>query len=233
MKKIVAVSTLSVLCAFANAASANEGVYVSGKLGTSVVHVSGAKSKLVEEGEVMASAKSSSQNKGVFAGGIAVGYDFNAQHQLPVRVELDATFRGNGSSNGHAVIEDFSDNARLKNRVKADTYMLNGYYDFHNSSAITPYISAGMGLAHVKLKHKAVDADGEGRVSGSSNNFAWGVGVGAQYAVTENIAIDAGYKYIHAGKVSASYYNPELDLAYKAKAKASVNDFVVGVTYSF
>lgn len=233
MKKIVAVSTLSVLCAFASSASAKEGVYVSGKVGTSVVHVNGAKSKLIEEGEVIANPKVSSNNKGVLAGGIAVGYDFNAQHKLPVRVELDATFRGNGSSNGHTVIEDFSDDARLKNRVKADTYMLNGYYDFHNTSAFTPYISAGMGLGHVKLKHKAVDADSEGRISGSSNNFAWGVGVGAKYAVTENVAIDAGYKYIHAGKVSASYYNPEMDLAYKAKAKASVNDFMVGVTYSF
>ena len=47
----------------------------------------------------------------------------------------------------------------------------------------------------------------------------------------ENVATHAGYKYIHAGKVSASYDNSEKNLAYKANA--SVNDFVVGVTASF
>ncbi len=36
------------------------------------------------------------------------------------------------------------------------TYMVNGYYDFHNSTAFTPYISAGVGLAHVKLKNNTI-----------------------------------------------------------------------------
>lgn len=233
MKRIFAVSTLSVVCAYAGTVSANEGVYVSGKVGTSVVHVSGAKTRFIEEGDVIASPKVSSNNKGVLAGGIAVGYDFNAQYQFPVRVELDATFRAKGESNGHVVIEDYSDDMQIKNKVQADTYMLNAYYDFHNSSAFTPYISAGLGMAHVKLKHKAIDSDSDARMSGSANNFAWGVGVGTQYAVTENVAIDAGYKYINAGKVSASSYHAEGDFGYKAKAKASTNDFTLGVTYSF
>ncbi len=36
------------------------------------------------------------------------------------------------------------------------TYMVNGYYDFHNSTAFTPYISAGVGLAHVKLSNNTI-----------------------------------------------------------------------------
>lgn len=86
------------------------------------------------------------------------------------------------------------------------TYMVNGYYDFHNSTAFTPYISAGVGLAHVKLSNNTIPV-GFGineTLSASKNNFAWGAGIGAKYAVTDNIMIDASYKYINAGKVSIS-----------------------------
>lgn len=37
--------------------------------------------------------------------------------------------------------------------------MVNGYYDFHNSTAFTPYISAGIGLARVKLKNNTMSED--------------------------------------------------------------------------
>lgn len=86
------------------------------------------------------------------------------------------------------------------------SYMVNGYYDFHNNTAFTPYISAGVGLARVKLKKNTIPVgyDINETLSASKNNFAQGAGIGEKYAVTDNIAIDASYKYINAGKVSIS-----------------------------
>ena len=42
-----------------------------------------------------------------------------------------------------------------QNKLSVNTLMLNAYYDFRNSSAFTPWISAGLGYArvHHKLVH--------------------------------------------------------------------------------
>ncbi|MGM4629286.1 outer membrane beta-barrel protein, partial [Salmonella sp. NW145] len=72
-------------------------------------------------------------------------------------------------------------------------------------------------------------------LSASKNNFAWGAGIGAKYAVTDNIMIDASYKYINAGKVSISknHYAGDEHTAYDADTKAASNDFMLGITYAF
>ncbi|EAM2804279.1 adhesin/invasin protein PagN [Salmonella enterica] len=242
MKKFFAVCIISLLGTHVVTASAKEGGYITGKVGASVVNLYGINSTLIDDGDdvvVNGQPKLPDRTKGVFGGGVAIGYDFNDQFQLPVRLELDTTFRGETDAKGGQDFTAFDDTVHMnvKNQVRMSTYMVNGYYDFHNSTAFTPYISAGIGLARVKLKNNTMseDFDINETLAASKNNFAWGAGIGAKYAVTDNIAIDASYKYINAGKVSISKNNYAGDeyTSYYADTKAASNDFMIGITYAF
>ncbi|ESO37333.1 adhesin/invasin PagN, partial [Salmonella enterica subsp. enterica serovar Agona str. 392869-1] len=204
MKNFFAVCIIPLVVTWSATASAKEGIYITGKAGTSVVNVYGINSTFSQDKIVNGHATLPDRTKGVFGGGVAIGYDFYDPFQLPVRLELDTTFRGETDAKGGQDIIAFGQpvHINVKNQVRMTTYMVNGYYDFHNSTAFTPYISAGVGLAHVKLSNNTIPV-GFGineTLSASKNNFAWGAGIGAKYAVTDNIMIDASYKYINAGK---------------------------------
>ena len=69
------------------------------------------------------------------------------------------------------------------------TLLLNGYYDFSNDSAFTPYLTAGIGYSNVE-----VDFDDLG---GSENDdvFAYQFGFGVGFAATDKVTIDAKYRY--------------------------------------
>ncbi|HCC0887942.1 TPA: porin family protein [Salmonella enterica] len=239
MKKVSAVCVISLMVTCVATASAKEGGYVTGKAGASLVNLYGINSTFSSHAIDNGHAKLPDRTKGVLGGGVAIGYDFYDQFQLPVRLELDTTFRGKADAKSGQDITGFGESIHInvKNQVQMTTYMVNGYYDFHNSTPFTPYISAGIGLAHVKLKNNTVPVgfDINETLSSSKNNFAWGAGIGAKYAVTDNLAIDASYKYINAGKIQLSQNNYAGDehTSYSAETKAASNDFMMGITYSF
>jgi outer membrane autotransporter protein len=112
-----------------------------------------------------------------------------------------------------------------------NTYMLNGYYDFHNESAFTPYVSASIGLANLKLENKTYEGDDSDQISHSANNFAWGLEAGVKYDVNTNLAVDLSYKYINAGKVDASLTDE--GFSYTSKLKSDYNDIMMGMVYKF
>ncbi|WP_299999539.1 outer membrane protein [uncultured Cedecea sp.] len=235
MKKTFIASTVAIATLYTCAVSANNGVYVTGELGSSVVNIHDTKADYSEAVsgivDYRQTTKLSNTNKGVFSGGIAVGYDFNDQGKLPVRLELAAKFRGNAEGS-QTLTDEYGYSDTVKNKVRMDTYMVNGYYDFYNSSDFTPYLTAGVGLS--RLKHKISDGSGES-MSASANNFAWGVGAGVKYAVTSNISVDASYRYVDGGKVTNSRtdnfgsYTGTLDTT----TKAASNDLMLGVSYKF
>jgi len=74
-----------------------------------------------------------------------------------------------------------------------------GYYDFQNSSAITPYITAGLGIAKVKASLSLeVEIDEETysvSVSDSDTVFAYQFGAGLEYAINKDVSLDARYRY--------------------------------------
>ncbi|ECG1194229.1 adhesin/invasin protein PagN [Salmonella bongori] len=239
MKNFSTVCIISLLATYAAAAPAKEGPYITGKAGVSVVNLYGINSTFSADEIVNGHKKLPDSTKGVFGGGVAIGYDFYDQYQLPVRLELDTTFRGETDAKSGQDITAFGESVHInvKNQVRMATYMVNGYYDFHNGTALTPYVSAGIGLAHVKLKNNTIPVgyDINETLSASKNNVAWGAGIGAKYAVTDNIAIDASYKYINAGKVKISKNNYAGDehTSYYTDTKAASNDFMIGITYAF
>lgn len=88
----------------------------------------------------------------------------------------------------------------LLNGLKKDInlYMVNAYYDFKNSSAFTPYVGAGLGLASIK------DTKG--------NEFAYSLMAGANYNVTNNIYVGVKGTYTRVNGPTSDKYGVDIDL---------------------
>ncbi len=251
MKKIIALSVISSIGLTSFLANANEseknGVYVTGKMGASIIQMSGQKltETVYENPEWNERYNGDSHRTGVFGGGIALGYDFSSEFDLPIRAELDFTARGKASSkyNLEKEINEYGSYTNdAKNQIKLNTLMVNAYYDFKNESSFTPYVSVGLGYASINQKTTLSDSyinasnpaynysESYSR-SHTSNNFAWSVGAGVKYAMNDNFDLDFSYRYLDAGKASVSYSDEWSNL--ESKVKVKTNDLMLGVTYKF
>lgn len=176
-----------------------------------------------------------SKNKSVFAGGVAFGYNFSQAFGLPIRAELDFTARGKAKANETFNIPGEPATVNSSNQLNINTVMANVYYDFTNESAFTPYVSAGIGYANVKqtVKLNLNDAGDVFNASQShrSNNFAWSVGAGVQYALNADLALDLSYRYVDAGKSKVSFREDNSTTTFKTRAKS--HDIMLGITYNF
>lgn len=152
-----------------------------------------------------------------FGGEFAVG----AKLTDNIRAEFAYTYR-NPSKRSE---ENGSD------EVGMQSYMINGYYDFNTGTAFKPYVGVGAGMARVKLHARDLFDDSGNYVneitSASENTFAYSFAAGVSYDVTDDVAIDAGYRYTRTRKIFAS----EDGDSYATKQYA--NDFMIGVRYTF
>ncbi|MBQ8677644.1 MAG: porin family protein [Alphaproteobacteria bacterium] len=120
--------------------------------------------------------------------------------------------------------------------MKADiqTYMLNLYYDINTGTALTPYISGGIGLAHIKAKSNYVDGTTTSNLSKSTNEFAWQLGAGVSYALNDKVSIDLGYRYTDLGNLKGTtHLNVDPGNAINMKADFESHEVLLGVRYTF
>ncbi|HEQ1859727.1 TPA: outer membrane protein [Providencia alcalifaciens] len=241
MKKIIAVSLLSLVSSAAFAGA--ESLYVSGKIGASIVQVSNQK-WLTSDNE-FEKTNLGNTNDSVFGGNIAVGYDFSKTTTLPLRTELEFGMREKASTSHN--LESFNDpgvfssSDDVKTDITLNTVMVNTYYDFKNDTKFTPYVSVGLGMA--SINHKMRYDYNEHIVSmnqfthekftksKTTTNFAWSVGLGSQYRVNNHVSLDMGYRFLDAGKSEASYYADSQENTSKVKVRS--HDIMFGVTYRF
>ncbi|MEA4838213.1 MAG: OmpA family protein [Rhodospirillaceae bacterium] len=145
-----------------------------------------------------------------------VGYDFRG----PLRAEAELGWRSNGVNKVN------SDKA--KGSMDPTTLMFNVYYDFHNSSAFTPFLGVGIGAAYLnanKIRPKGVATgydDGD-RV------FAYQGIAGVSYAIDNNWSVKGSYHYLRTtdGRFKDKLTGDKADANYKSHA------LFVGFTYSF
>lgn len=251
MRKIIIssfIGVISIASFTANSAENKTGIYITGKMGASIAQMSGQKvtGTPYEKTEEKASFNMGRHSTGVFSGGIALGYNFLNDFNLPIRAELDFTTRGKANSKydlEREVDEYGSYTTDAKNQIRLTTLMINAFYDFKNQSSFTPYISAGLGYA--RINHKTILSSSysdyfnpESSISGSdsrshkANNLAWSVGAGIKYIVSENFDVDFSYKYLDAGKSKFSYDYSGYSRN-ESKVKIKTNDLMLGVTYNF
>ena len=171
----------------------------------------------------------------VFGGALAVGYNFAPKFNVPIRTEIEYALRSDSShrKDGSGWASSYS----TKYLSNISTLFLNAYFDLDTGTPFTPYVGGGLGMSF-----NYTGASGNmlalsnipgllhwGRVSGEdrSTNFAWNVGAGVAYSITENIAADLGYRFISAG------YREVSGAGMKLGNNPYINEFYTGLRFSF
>lgn len=208
----------------------------------------------------------SSNANGVLGGALALGYDFHRTFAVPMRVELEYGIYSGASGS----VDSHVDTSKLLNGVKGSaavdastnfdieigniqTLMANLYWDFHNDSAFTPYIGAGIGMAFIQTKGSVfVNSTLAGAPAGNfstgtnlgsktNTNFAWQVGAGCSYDITETVALDLGYRFMGLGTAKTKWAdfsgkNPWSVVDFHAQGKAKniyMHQISMGLRISF
>jgi len=195
--------------------------------------------------------KSEYETKGAhaFGGALAVGYDLHKRLGAPVRLELEYTLFGKAESKDSRRSTYSDSNSVFGHHRKLDlgiqTIFTNVYYDFRNSSAFTPYLGFGLGLALVDAKGKHWATGDDPTYSpdkkSSSTNFAWNVSAGIAYAFTDMISLDLGYRLVSPGKAETKNMithdrRPDQDYFETSHWKTNtlyMHQFMAGVRFTF
>jgi opacity protein-like surface antigen len=136
---------------------------------------------------------SSSGNGGMF--GLGAGFRYNW-------LRADATV-------DYAAAQKYQGTILAPNDVSAkmqtDTALINLYADLGTWSRFTPYIGAGIGTARVAVS----DFEGptppmSGSGAHSQWNLAWAAMAGTAFAISRNLQVDVGYRYLSFGNVQTA-----------------------------
>ncbi len=104
-----------------------------------------------------------------------------------------------------------------RGNVSSIVGMVNGYVDLGTFWSVTPYIGAGVGVAQNRLHGLTDQGFNYAGVGGAANgyptggyfrdknktNFAWALMAGVSYAVTANLRLEIGYRYMNLGKMTS------------------------------
>ena len=258
MKRIIGMLALAALLITPSLAFAEQiGVYVAPKFVYGYTQMQRMKAPGVYDSGTpisIPSNKIGNKTDNAFGGALAIGYDFNKKFQVPVRAELEyaifSEVSGKRSWDGNYPFFDgvpSNNNVSTKQKLQIQTLFVNAYYDFRNSTAFTPWVGAGLGMAFINSKGNfffddpGYDPDehfGLSLSSKTSTNFAWNVGAGVAYDFTSNISLDLGYRFAGLGKAETKSatgengYNEFLT----AKAKTSnvyMHQLMLGLRFTF
>lgn len=223
MKRFIATLALVLTLALPGLAAAEgTGMYLAPKFLMSIQDTG-----TIERTSALAGSGVDDYSQFTLGGALALGYDFWPQQMLPLRVEIEFALRGNSE-------KSWSDGGRVSN-VKGtwnnSTLFANLFWDFHNDTAFTPYIGAGLGLAFNYTGYDFTVDGGKFSADDRFTNFAWNVGVGASYSFNENIALDASYRFVGLGYNEVSAYHNSWK--YEIGSDPYNNEFMLGLRFAF
>jgi opacity protein-like surface antigen len=104
----------------------------------------------------------------------AVGCDYGNY-----RIETEAGYQHNDIKSGGA--------------IKVLSLLGNGYYDFNVGGGIKPYVTAGVGVADVRLRN--ISLGGPFRYDDNEMTFAYQIGAGVAIPIASKVMLDARYRY--------------------------------------
>ena len=226
MFKRIALAVALTMALSVPAFAQNSGFYVGMKFLDSI-QSTGAVSKT---GGVVNAFDVTNYSQNTVGGGVYAGYDFYSLNQVPLRTEIEYAIRTNSTTSWN--LKNGNSAANLKGTWGLQTLFLNAYWDFHNSTAFTPYVGAGLGLGFINSKYE-IEVAGLGSESTTSMNtvFAWNAGAGVSYAFTDNISADLAYRFVGLG-----YSETEktiLGEKQKLGMAPYANEFSLGLRYTF
>ena len=138
---------------------------------------------------------------GMNVGGTA-GYNFGL-----FRLEGEMSYK-NGEITSVAERNLGTRYVNVDGHLGAFAMMMNGFFDLHNESPVTPYLGGGMGFAALNLSRtRGVDANLGVRNdhifrSDEDTVFAYQAGAGMEVALNRRLSLDLGYRYFGTSKAS-------------------------------
>jgi opacity protein-like surface antigen len=167
-------------------------------------------------------------NSGVF--GIEAGYNVNNNFRASLSMDYTPSYKAKDNNTATTVTT----------KVKSFVTMINLYADITNYNGVTPYLTAGLGVARNKTNTTTFsDALSGITINGATKtNAAFKVGFGAKYAVNGDVDLDIRYQYVDAGKfntgktVSLNGASATADTAV-GTGKVRSNQILVGAAYKF
>ena len=113
----------------------------------------------------------------------AVGYGFKNNW----RVEGELGYQTDDSNNAYWLNEN--------RNISVLSFLANGYYDIPVFGTVQPYITAGLGVANVDSNGLTVSGGLHNLPSINETAFAYQVGFGFTFPISNSIKLDARYRY--------------------------------------
>jgi opacity protein-like surface antigen len=152
--------------------------------------------------------------------GLGVGFEFNNWF----RADITGEYR---FSEGFKVFDRVDFDAGgvpgvtrgiMHGDYSAFVFLANGYVDLGTWYGITPFIGAGIGVAHNKLSGSrqsvteipvggAAAPSGGWFGDGTKTSLAWALHAGLAYNVTRHFAVEMGYRYANLGEMKTGALN--------------------------
>lgn len=222
-----------VTTSFSGVANANNGVYASLKAG-----ISDTRFKNYELTDTFASGTRNdyygfeSENKNTYPNiSTAIGFDFSKVSKVNVRTELEYTHKDKITFNPENPGYSYGyGNFEFDTKIKIQALMLNSYYDFKNKSQFTPYVGLGMGVSQIKYENTVNFLYSP--TSYKDDSFTWSANIGIAYNITNNVALDASYRYVDIGEIKIDQSNRSNEKL-TGKADLSSQDYSLGIRYNF
>lgn len=127
-----------------------------------------------------------------FDPGLAASFAGGANFGM-FRVEGEIGYQQNDVDKISLCIEGYCGSGNASGDFSTLSFLGNFYFDFVNSSPVTPYITAGLGIARVEMNDMVIEGE---HVGGNDDTvFAYQFGVGLAFAINKNMAIDLKYRY--------------------------------------
>lgn len=181
---------------------------------------------------------------GAAVSSIALGRQFNDR----LAFDLDLSYRGEFTNNDGTYNTDNGGDASVSSSIKSLSTMINGYYYYYNKYPdFRPYITGGVGVAVNEtgtLIAKIEDDDFEySQVDKGDRtlSFAWKIGTGIKYQLSNDFEIDLRYQFVNLGNVkqgksASQYINGKFHKSKSEINKSSAlqsHELLVGIVWKF
>lgn len=171
-----------------------------------------------------------------FGGNVGLGYYFTpslgfraeAEYLYRIGLEKSVTFSNIKDGNNGPSLSSFH-----KIAVDAQTLLGNFYLDYYVTSSVNLYVSAGVGMSFLNTKVSVREKTSNSSIRISKTSFAWQVGLGTGYALTQSLGLDFNVRYVGLGKLRAGInIQPDAPNA-RGETPLSAVDALIGLNFRF